>query len=721
MEEKEILKIENLSIQYKTDLETVYAVNDISFSLKQGETMGLVGETGAGKTTTALGILGLLPERTARITSGEILFDGDNVCDLTDKQMERVRGEKVSMIFQDPMTALNPVLSVGDQIGEALYLHNEKELSKKEINQRVEETLELVGIPKERKNEYPHQFSGGMRQRVVIAIALVCNPLLLIADEPTTALDVTIQAQILSMICDLQRRYGTSVIMITHDLGVVAETCDKVGIMYAGEIVEYGSLEDIFSEENHHPYTVGLFGSIPSLTGEEHRLHPIEGLMPDPTALPEGCKFAPRCEHCMEICKTKQPPVWEKDGHQIRCHLFSQDEIAVEEPKQLKERLQEAEMQEAGPKKAEPEEIKPEKAEPEGIKPEKTEAKETKPGKAGQEGTVHVRASSVQEQAQQAVATRNEVLFDVRNLKKYFRTGAGQLHAVDDVSFTIQKGMTLGVVGESGCGKSTLGRTLICLEKATEGEIFFGGQDLTKLKKKELNRVRPKMQMIFQDPYGSLNGRMTLRQLIAEPLIVNKVCGSRSEMDDMIDEMMETVGLARRLDMSYPHELDGGRRQRIGIARALILDPEFVVCDEPVSALDVSIQAQILNLLMDLQEQMGLTYIFITHDLSVVRHISDQIMVMYLGKCVETAPAKEIFLHPAHPYTRALLAAIPIPSVESKHKHRELLQGEVTSPVNPKPGCRFAARCPYATNACRQEEIPLREISPGHLAACTLC
>ncbi len=684
---EEVLKIENLSIRYQTDLETVYAVNDISFSLKQGETMGLVGETGAGKTTTALSILGLLPERTARITSGKILFDGDNVCELSDKEMERVRGVKVSMIFQDPMTALNPVLSVGDQIGEALYLHNEKELSRKEIDKKVEKTLELVGIPKERKNEYPHQFSGGMRQRVVIAIALVCNPLLLIADEPTTALDVTIQAQILSMICDLQRQYGTSVIMITHDLGVVAETCDKVGIMYAGEIVEYGTLEDIFSNENHHPYTVGLFGSIPSLTGDEHRLHPIEGLMPDPTVLPEGCKFAPRCERCMEICKSAKPPVWEKDGHQIRCHLFSQDVIAE-------------------------------------TTAEETTAEETTAEKktAGAEETARVTPASGKGQpSSEAAAAETEVLFDVRNLKKYFRTGSGLLHAVDDVSFTIRKGMTLGVVGESGCGKSTLGRTLLCLEEATGGEIFYGGKDLTKLKKKEMNRIRPKMQMVFQDPYASLNGRMTLRQLIAEPLLVNKVCKSRSEVDQKIDEMMETVGLARRLDMSYPHELDGGRRQRIGIARALVLNPEFVVCDEPVSALDVSIQAQILNLLMDLQEEMGLTYIFITHDLSVVRHISDRIMVMYLGKCVETAPAKEIFLHPAHPYTRALLAAIPIPSVESKHKHRELLQGEVTSPVNPKPGCRFAARCPYVTDACRREEIPLREIAPGHYAACPLC
>ena len=321
--ENEVLKIEDLSIIYKTDLETVYAVNGISFSLKEGETMGLVGETGAGKTTTALGIMGLLPERTARVTGGKILFEGENICGLSDHEMLRIRGQKISMIFQDPMTALNPVLTVGEQISEALYLHNQDNLSQKEIDAKVEETLELVGIPKERKNEYPYQFSGGMRQRVVIAIALVCNPKLLIADEPTTALDVTIQAQILSMICNLQRKYGTSVIMITHDLGVVAETCDKVGIMYAGEIVEYGTLTDIFTGENHHPYTEGLFGSIPSLTESSDRLHPIEGLMPDPTDLPKGCKFSPRCGKCMEICMNTQPGVFEENGHQIRCHLLT--------------------------------------------------------------------------------------------------------------------------------------------------------------------------------------------------------------------------------------------------------------------------------------------------------------------------------------------------------------------------------------------------------------
>ena len=312
----------------------------------------------------------------------------------------------------------------------------------------------------------------------------------------------------------------------------------------------------------------------------------------------------------------------------------------------------------------------------------------------------------------------DEKLLEVKHLKKYFSTPSGKLHAVDDVSFDIYKGTTLGVVGESGCGKSTLGSTLLNLLSPTGGEVIFRGQDVAAMSKREFHKVRPKMQMIFQDPYSSLNGRMTVHQLIAEPLLVNKVCRNRKEVDERVSRMMDTVGLAKRLTNSYPHELDGGRRQRIGVARALILEPEFVVCDEPVSALEVSIQAQILNLLMDLQEEMHLTYMFITHDLSVVYHISDEIMVMYLGKCVEKAPSDVLFENPLHPYTQALLAAIPIPDISSRDKQRELLQGEVTSPVNPKPGCRFAARCPYASEACTKEDIPLKEVSPGHFVAC---
>ena len=312
-----------------------------------------------------------------------------------------------------------------------------------------------------------------------------------------------------------------------------------------------------------------------------------------------------------------------------------------------------------------------------------------------------------------------EKLLEARHLKKYFHTPAGLLHAVDDVDFSIPKGKTMGVVGESGCGKSTLGRSLLCLEPPTAGEILFEGKNIAALSKREMKKVRPKIQMVFQDPYSSLNGRMTVRQLIAEPLLVNKTCKNRAEVDKKVDEMMETVGLARRLDMAYPHELDGGRRQRIGIGRALAMDPEFIICDEPVSALDVSIQAQILNLLMDLQDEKKLTYVFITHDLSVVKHISHEIMVMYLGQCVEYAKTEDLFKNPLHPYTKGLLDAVPIPSLKAKKLSTEVMRGELTSPVDPAPGCRFAARCPYATDACRGRDIPLKEVEPGHFVSCT--
>lgn len=321
---EKMLEIKDLSVIYETDLETVYAVNGVTLSLEKGATLGLVGETGAGKTTLALTLMRLLPERTGKVTSGSITFEGENVVELPEANMRKIRGDKIAMIFQDPMTSLNPVLTVGEQIAEALYVHNDSGRSKEEIEARVDETLTLVGIPPARKHEYPHQFSGGMRQRVVIAIALSCEPDLLIADEPTTALDVTIQAQVLMMIRDLRDRLGTSMIMITHDLGIVAQTCDNVAVMYAGEIIEMGSAEDIFTCPIHHPYTDGLFGSLPNLKGKTDRLHPIAGLMPDPTNLPKGCKFAPRCDKCMEICKEVPPEVYVDGTHSIRCHLYCQ-------------------------------------------------------------------------------------------------------------------------------------------------------------------------------------------------------------------------------------------------------------------------------------------------------------------------------------------------------------------------------------------------------------
>ena len=652
-----VLEIKDLVIEYQTMDGTVHAVNNISLDLQEGETLGLVGETGAGKTTTALGVLRLIPDPPGVIKQGQILLKGRDVMQMRPEELRAMRGDEISMIFQDPMTALNPVLTVGEQIAEIYFLHND--CSRAESMEKAREMLETVGIPGERADEYPHQFSGGMKQRVVIAIALACQPSLIIADEPTTALDVTIQAQVLDMMKSLKDQFETSMLLITHDLGVVAEVCDKVAIMYAGEIVEYGTLEHIF-DQTKHPYTMGLFNSLPSLDKDTDRLEPIHGLMPDPTDLPKGCPFHPRCPYARPECAQQHPELREfESGHMARCHFA-------------------------------------------GTELKKTEEQET--------------AAVTVKEAPKAEANQ-DVLLEAKNLKKYFQTKGGLLHAVDDISFTIRRGKTLGVVGESGCGKSTLGRALIGLNEATDGQVLFEGKDVTHLKGRERRKFLTDMQMIFQDPFSSLDPRKTVFEQIAAPLKINKICKNKKELEQRVGELMDTVGLARRLTYSYPHELDGGRRQRIGVARALALEPKFIVCDEPVSALDVSIQAQVLNLLQDLQEAKGLTYIFITHDLSVVRHISDDIMVMYVGSMVEKCPSHELFDYPLHPYTKGMLSAVPIPTIHGK-KERIIMQGELTSPVNPKPGCRFANRCPYATEECRSIQPKVEEVRPDHFVAC---
>ncbi len=648
-----ILEIKDLSVRYVTMDGTSEAVSNVNLTIGRGETLGLVGETGAGKTTTALSILNLLPTPPAEITSGEILFDGADILKMNDTEIRAIRGKQISMIFQDPMTALNPIFTVEYQIAEVISIH--EHCSAAEAVKKAQETLEMVGIPAFRGKEYPHQFSGGMKQRVVIAMALACSPKLLIADEPTTALDVTIQAQVLDMMSELKENIGSSMLLITHDLGVVAETCDKVAIMYAGEIVENGTLEDIFNACSH-PYTKGLFGSLPSLDRDERRLRPIHGMMPDPAHLPEGCRFHPRCPYADERCRTERPPVIGlTDTHQCRC--FHADQVSAPEP-------------------------------------------------AEDAAAVQVRDE-----------TPRKPLLEVVGLKKYFKTGGGMLHAVDDVTFTIDEGRTLGVVGESGCGKSTLGRTVLGLLSATDGHILYRGQDITAAKGKQRRALQKQMQIIFQDPYSSLNPRYCIFELIADPLKTYRLCGSKEELQKRVFELMDIVGLARRYAYVYPHELDGGRRQRVGIACALSLDPQLIVCDEPVSALDVSIQAQVLNLLQDLQEERGLTYIFVTHDLSVVKHISDDILVMYVGSMVEKCPSKKLFEKPYHPYTKGLLSAIPVPTIRQEKK-RIIMQGELTSPVDPKPGCRFANRCPYAKELCHQQMPVYEEIEPEHFVAC---
>ncbi|MFC4358021.1 dipeptide ABC transporter ATP-binding protein [Halobium salinum] len=685
-----LLSISDLRTQFATDRGRVKAVDGVDLTVREGETVGLVGESGSGKSVTALSAMGLVDD-PGEIVSGEVklrspelaeefrsrrknpgFVDGD-VVDLTaapEESLRAVRGGEMSMVFQDPMTSLNPALTVGEQVGESLRLHQYggrkkdnwlnavREILPKmgndldeQVVERAVEVLSEVGIPEPttRVDEYPHEFSGGMRQRVLIAIALACRPGLLVADEPTTALDVTIQAQILDLINDLQDELGMSVLMITHDLGVVAETCDRVAVMYAGEIVEEGPVEEIFGNPSH-PYTYTLLESIP--TEEKERLTPIEGNVPDLIDMPDGCNFAPRCPWAKPECTEGDIPYLQHGpegvDHRSKCVL---DDFDTNE--------------------------------------------------YGEDDALAAADHDV-----------GEPLLETEGLKKHFSRADGLLDewlgldgasvkAVDGVDLTVYDGETLGLVGESGCGKSTTGRTLLRLLEPTEGRVVFAGDDLTDLGKDDLRKKRRDMQMIFQDPMSSLDPRMTVGQIVTEPLKIHDLpaegSGDRSAREqrrERVTELLEAVGLDPNQRARYPHELSGGQRQRVGIARALAVDPDFIVADEPVSALDVSVQAQILNLMEDLQEEFGLTYLFIAHDLSVVRHICDRIAVMYLGEVVEVADTDELFADPKHPYTQALLSAIPEPDPTADTDDRVILEGDVPSPINPPSGCHFRTRCP---------------------------
>lgn len=548
-----LLQVDNLHVSFISNQEVFEAVKGVSFDVKKGETLGIVGESGSGKSVTARSIMRLLPSPPAMMTDGKIEFLGSNISSYNDKQMEAIRGNDISMIFQDPMTSLNPTIKVGKQIDEILIKH--QQLSANHVRDSTIEMLELVGIKnaEERYHQYPHEFSGGMRQRVMVAMALACQPKLLIADEPTTALDVTIQAQILRLMKKMQQQFGTSIILITHDLGVVAGMCDRVIVMKEGEIVEKNETEKLFSSPQH-PYTKKLLHALP-------RLH-----------------------------EKKQPK---------RRSLL-----------------------------------------PEDIDP-------------------------------------NQPLVEVKNLKQVFPLGTGQtLTAVNSISFSIQPGETLGLVGESGSGKSTTGRLLLRLQNATDGEILYRGIPINRLTKKEMKQLRKEIQIIFQDPYASLNPRMKIMDIIGRPLDIHKLYKTKAGRRARVEELLELVGLDKSHAMRYPHEFSGGQRQRIGIARALAVNPKFIVCDEPLSALDVSIQAQIVELLKDLQEKLGLTYLFIAHDLSMVKHISDRVAVMNAGKLIELAESEELYSNPIHPYTKSLLSSIPIPdpAFESKKLTEELVE-----------------------------------------------
>ncbi len=670
-----LLEVQDLRTSFFTDAGEVKAVDGVDFTIHPNETLGMVGESGCGKSVTSLSAMQLVSS-PGRIVGGSIRFNGDELLSKSVDEMQKIRGNEISMIFQEPMTSLNPVHTIGAQIVEALVLH--QKLTRKDAMLKAIEMLQLVGIPapEQRVNEYPHELSGGMRQRVMIAMALSCDPKLLIADEPTTALDVTIQAQILDLMKKLKDSTGSAVLLITHDLGVVAELADKVVVLYAGQVVEYADVKTLF-EDPKHPYTIALLESIPRLTDDRGRkLFPISGSIPDPLHLPSGCRFHPRCRFAQDICAVEQPPLKVlDDGSKVRCwmhieshahHFSNVDRTAP--------RLVEA----SDDRRPDVEKLNPSSETP---------------------------------------------VLRLRNLKKHFpirggilRSVVGHVRAVDEISFDIMPGETFGLVGESGCGKSTTGRLALRLLEPTAGEVEFNGRPILDLKTREMRRIRREMQIIFQDPFASLNPRMTVGDTIGDSFAIHGLEGDGTRAD-RIAELMEMVGLEPDYVRRYPHQFSGGQRQRIGVARAIALNPKFIICDEPVSALDVSIQAQVINLLEDLQHRLKLSYLFIAHDLSVVKHISDRVAVMYLGKIVELAETDELFSNPRHPYTEALLDAVPVPDTTAE-RDRIIIAGDVPSPSKPPSGCRFHTRCPIATDICRQVEPPLEEKSDGHLAAC---
>jgi peptide/nickel transport system ATP-binding protein len=659
-----LLKVEDLHVHFETSRGTVRAVEGLSFEVNRGEVVAVVGESGSGKSVTALAIMRLLPRLTGR-TRGRVTFNGKSLLDLSDDDMRELRGRDISMIFQEPMTSLNPLLTIGLQITEPLTIH--LGMNAQQARARAVELLSLVGIPdpESRLDQYPHQFSGGMRQRVMIAIGLACNPKLIIADEPTTALDVTIQAQILELMKNLSRKLNIALIVITHNLGVVARYADRVIVMYAARMVEQGPAEAVFHKPRH-PYSMGLLRSVPRLDRPRGaRLETIEGLVPNLANAPPGCRFAPRCPFRIDIC-VQEPALQDTDtGAKSRCHRHA--EIA--------------------------------------------------------EGRIAWSASDAGSQT--TAVARGEPLLAVKHLTKHFPV-RGKLakkgsvvRAVEDVSFSIYPGETLGLVGESGCGKTTVGRLILRLDQPSGGEITFGGTNLLDASASELQTLRRKIQVIFQDPYSSLNPRMTVGQIIGEPLHVYKLSPDRKAADERVGQLLSQVGLRPELAERYPHQLSGGQRQRVGIARALAMEPSFIVCDEAVSALDVSIQGQIINLLEDLQRRLGLAYLFIAHDLAVVRHISMRAVVMYFGRVMEVADRDTIYREPLHPYTKVLLDAAPVPDpTVEKARAPRLIKGELPSHMAPPTGCVFNTRCPMASQECRDVIPPLEEKKPGHYAAC---
>ncbi|RLJ21250.1 ABC transporter ATP-binding protein [bacterium endosymbiont of Escarpia laminata] len=658
-----LLAIENLHTRLGNKQNPVRVVDGLNLTIRKGETLALLGESGCGKSMTALSMMRLLPP-SGRISGGHVKLDGLDLLTLSEQEMRRVRGGRMGMIFQEPMTSLNPVLRIGDQIAEAVRLHDK--LSSAAVIERVVELLDSVGIPDppRRTREYPHQLSGGMKQRVMIAMALAGRPELLIADEPTTALDVTIQAQVLNLLKQLQQETGMAILLITHDLGVVAETADRLAVMYAGQIVETADVGAFFKGPKH-PYSRKLFESLPDSHKRDEKLAVIKGTVPPLNQQFSGCRFADRCEQAVPRCGCEIPgwvDLTERQG--VRCLIYTDDPITPT----LSDRV---------------------------------EAETHILSRAGDESLLDV--------------TDLKVHFPIH--KGVFRRVVGQVRAVDGVGLSIAKGRTLALVGESGCGKTTVGKGILQLIRPTDGRVKFGEDELTQLKGEALRRRRADMQIIFQDPMSSMNPRMLVGEIIAEGMHAQKI-GSKKDRKVRVSQLLEQVGLHVDAAKRYPHEFSGGQRQRICVARALAVEPQLIVCDEPTSALDVSVQAQILNLLKSLQRELGLSYLFITHNISVVSYLADEVAVMYLGRIVEQGSVDEVLGSPAHPYTRALLSAVPVPDPD--HQRSVIrLEGDMPSPANPPQGCHFHPRCPEAVTACSAEYPAETLLSETHRVRCS--
>ncbi|MGV6806801.1 MAG: ABC transporter ATP-binding protein [bacterium] len=673
-----LLSVRDLKTWFSQGENTARAVDGVSFDIRKGETFALMGESGCGKSMTSLSIMQLVPQPAGRIVEGSVRLGDEELLALSEAQMRHIRGKRIAMIFQEPMTSLNPVLTVGQQIGESLLLH--KNLKGEAARTRTVELLRAVGIPapETRVDEYPHQLSGGMKQRVMIAIALAAEPDLLIADEPTTALDVTIQAQVLGLLKALQQETGMAIMLITHDLGVVSQVADRVAVMYAGQIVEQAHRDQFFANPQH-PYSEKLLNSLPSIDKRNQSLDIIHGTVPPLYQAFAGCRFANRCDYRQSVCDTRSPTMIDTGlNHKTRCHRSDPA---------LSENWLET---------------------------------------AFNQGAV---SSKVQSDATSENASRQKApLLDVKNLKVHypirkglFKRIAGHVFAVDGIGLSIPEGRTLALVGESGCGKTTVAKAIIQLIDPTSGEVVFDGDELTQLSAEAMNRRRSDIQFIFQDPFSSMNPRMMVGDIIEEGMVARNIGGDRAQRQKKIGDLLQQVGLSPDMKNRYPHEFSGGQRQRICIARALAVEPKLIICDEPTSALDVSVQAQILNLLKGLQDEFGLSYLFITHNISVVSYLADEIAVMYLGRIVEQGSVETILQNPQHPYTKALLSAVPtVADGEDAAANREVikLQGDMPSPIAPPPGCHFHPRCPIATDACKASYPEARTLPDQRVISC---